>query len=368
MLRRLEFGGTVTVLSADAAPPVDRPNLSKDYLAGTAPEEWIPLRPPEFFAEQRIDLRLETPAQSIDWKARKVNVAGGGTCGFDALLLATGSDPVRLPIPGADLPHVFTLRTLADSRAIIARCKPGVRVVVVGASFIGLEAAAAMRTRGLEVHVVAPEPRPLERVMGPELGEFVRALHEEHGVKFHLGETLTAIDARGVTLKGGGTLPADVVVTGVGVRPNLDLVKDGPVRVDRGIVVDEFLETSVPGVFAAGDVARYPDPRSGTTVRIEHWVVAQRQGQTAARNILGHRHAFRDVPFFWSQHYDVPLAYVGHAETWDKIDVQGSIAKKDCAVRFSEKGRLRAIVTIGRDEESLRAEAELEGYSLVPTN
>ena len=187
MLRRQDFRGSIVMLSSDAAPPVDRPNLSKDYLAGSAPEDWLPLRPDSFYAEAGIDLRLKSNATSIDTKARDVIVADGGAIPYDRLLLATGAEPVRLPIPGADQPHVHVLRTLADSRAIIASIKGARRAIVIGASFIGLEAAAALRARDIEVHVVAPEQRPMERVLGPEMGDFVRALHEEHGVIFHLG-------------------------------------------------------------------------------------------------------------------------------------------------------------------------------------
>ena len=190
MLRRQEFQGSIVMLSNDAAPPVDRPNLSKDYLAGSAPEDWLPLRPDSFYAEAHIDLRLKTDVVSIDTKARNVVLAGGGTVPYDRLLLATGAEPVRLPIPGADQPHVHTLRSLGDCRAIIDSVKGARRVIVIGASFIGLEAAAALRARELEVHVVAPEQRPMERVLGPEMGDFVRALHEEHGVIFHLGDTV----------------------------------------------------------------------------------------------------------------------------------------------------------------------------------
>jgi nitrite reductase/ring-hydroxylating ferredoxin subunit/thioredoxin reductase len=248
MLRRQEFGGDIVMLSSDAAPPVDRPNLSKDYLAGSAPEDWLPLRPDSYYAEAGIDLRLQAEVTSIDAAARNVVLAGGGNIPYDRLLLATGAEPVRLPIPGAGLPHVHTLRTLADCRAIIASASGARRAIVIGASFIGLEAAAALRARYIEVHVVAPEQRPMERVLGPEMGDFVRALHEEHGVIFHLGDTVVAIDGQRATLKSGGVLEADLVVVGVGVRPRLALAEQAGLALDRGVVVNAFLETSVSGI------------------------------------------------------------------------------------------------------------------------
>jgi len=360
MLRRREYRGSIVMLSNDAAPPVDRPNLSKDYLAGSAPEDWLPLRPDSFYAEAGIELRLDSNVTAIDARARHVVVAGGDAVPYDRLLLATGAEPVRLPIPGADQPHVHTLRTLADCRAIIASASGARRAIVIGASFIGLEAAAALRARDLEVHVVAPEQRPMERVLGPGMGDFVRALHEEHGVIFHLGDTVVAIDGKRATLKSGGTLEADLVVVGVGVRPRLALAEQAGLALDRGVVVNAYLETSIPGIHAAGDIARWPDPHSHGNIRVEHWVVAERQGQTAALNMLGQREAFDAVPFFWSQHYDVPINYVGHAEQWDEIAVDGDIAAKDCLLRYKRGGRVLAVASIYRDLASLQAELAME--------
>jgi len=360
MLRRQEFRGSIVMLSDDAAPPVDRPNLSKDYLAGSAPEDWLPLRADTYYTEAGIDLRLNSNVTSIDTRARNVIIAGGGTIAYDRLLLATGAEPVRLPIPGADQPHVHTLRSLADCRAIIASISGARRAIVIGASFIGLEAAAALRARDIEVHVVAPEQRPMERVLGPGMGDFVRALHVEHGVIFHLGDTVVAIDGKRATLKSGGVLEGDVVVVGVGVRPRLALAEHAGLKLDRGVAVNAFLETSIAGIYASGDIARWPDPHSRENIRVEHWVVAERQGQTAARNMLGQREIFDAVPFFWSQHYDVPINYVGHAEKWDNIDIDGDIAARDCLLKYKSNGRVLAVASIYRDLASLQAAHAME--------
>ena len=360
MLRREGFGGALTLVSADESAPYDRPNLSKDYLAGTAPEEWIPLRSEEFYADNDIDLRLCTKAKSIDATGRSVTLADGNTVAFTKMLLATGAEPIRLQCPGADLPHVHTLRSLADSRSLRDRARPNARAVIVGASFIGLEAAAALRHRKVAVHVVAPESRPMERVLGPAMGDFVRALHESNGVAFHLGRTVAAIDEHGVQLDDGSRLEADVVLVGIGVRPRLRLAEDAGLATDRGVLVNEYLETSAPGIFAAGDIARWPDARSGERLRIEHWVVAERQGQTAARNMLGRRERFAAVPFFWTQQYDVSIDYVGHAASWDDIEQQGDPGSRDVALRFRRRGRTLALATIFRGRESLEAELAME--------
>ncbi len=360
MLRRREYRGGVTMLSNDGAPPVDRPNLSKDYLAGSAPEDWLPLKPDAFYSENGIELRLNTEVVGIDTRQRQVHIAGAASVPYDRLLLAPGAEPVRLAIPGANEPHVHTLRSLADCRAIIEGANAAHRALVIGASFIGLEAAAALRTRNIEVHVVAPEARPMERVLGRELGDFIRALHEEHGVAFHLGETVAAIDGRRATLKSGAALEVDLVVVGIGVRPRLALAEQAGLRIDRGLAVDAFLQTSAPAVYAAGDIARWPDPHSGEMIRVEHWVVAERQGQIAAGNMLGLNERFDAVPFFWSQHYDVPINYVGHAEQWDEIAIDGSVAAKDCLVRYKRKGRVLAVASIFRDVASLNAELAME--------
>ena len=362
-LRREGYRGSVTIVEAGPSAPYDRPNLSKDYLAGQAPEEWIPLRPPSFYPEKQIELLLDTRVTAIDPAARTVRFTDGSSRRFGALLIATGATPVEVPPANGGI-GVHYLRTLADSRAIIQSAAQATHAVVLGASFIGLEVAAALRARGLDVTVVAPEARPLEKVLGEQLGDFIRDVHEEHGVAFRLGQTATAIDDAGVVLQSGERLQAGLVVAGIGVRPDITLAEETGLVTDRGIVVNEFLETSAPGIYAAGDAARWPDARSGEHLRIEHWVVAQRQGQTAARNIArgasGQRERFDAVPFFWSQHYDVAINYVGHASHWDAIEIEGDVAARDCVVSYRSRGHLRAVATIFRDRESLSAELAME--------
>jgi NADPH-dependent 2,4-dienoyl-CoA reductase/sulfur reductase-like enzyme len=290
--------------------------------------------------------------------------AEGPTLGWDALVLATGAEPNRLSIPGASLPHVHLLRSLADSRRLIEGAKEAKRAVVLGASFIGLEVAAALRARGLEVTVAAPDERPLGRVLGPDLGDFVRGLHEEHGVVFKLGTKPAEITETGVRLTSGETLEADLVVAGIGVTPRVALAQSAGLKVDKGgVLVDEYLRTSAPGIWAVGDIARWLDRHTDERIRVEHWVVAERQGQSAARDILAQDHGgerFDAVPFFWSQHYDVSINYVGHVARWDTANLSGSLAERNAAVAFRTAGRITAVATVFRDLQSLKAELALE--------
>jgi len=363
MLRREGYEGALTMLSADAAPPTDRPNLSKDYLAGNAPEEWIPLRGDDWYRERRIDLRLDTRVARLDCAGKQVQLANGQAVAYDALLLATGAEPLRIEVPGADPQRVLTLRSLADSRAIVARTQGAKRVLVLGASFIGLEVAASLRARGLEVHVAAPGKVPMEKVLGEDVGRFVQGLHEERGVNFHLGATVKTVDGIKAKLTDATAVEADFIVLGVGVRPALALAEQAGLALDRGVLVDPYLQTSQPGVYAAGDIARWPDPHSGQAIRVEHWVVAERQGQVAAQNMLGRRVRYDLLPFFWSAHYDVTIAYIGHAERWDRIVIEGDLAQRDCAVRYEWQGRTAALATIARDLQSLREEHTLEALA-----
>jgi NADPH-dependent 2,4-dienoyl-CoA reductase/sulfur reductase-like enzyme/nitrite reductase/ring-hydroxylating ferredoxin subunit len=356
-LRRHGHDGAITVLGAEPTMPVDRPNLSKDYLAGNAPEEWMELRGRDFYGEQRIDFRAGARATALDLAGKTVTLEGGERLAWDALVLATGAEPVRLDVPGAD--RVRYLRTLADSKAIIAAAGTAKRAVVIGSSFIGLEVAASLRVRGLEVHVVGREANPLERVLGPDLSRLVRSVHERHQVQLHLGRTPARIDGDAVVLDDGSRLPADLVVAGVGVRPRTELAAAAGITVDRGVVVDSEL-SAAPNVWAIGDVARWPDRRSGERVRIEHWVVAERQGEAAARALLGKGTPFHATPFFWSVHHDLTIHYVGHAPGWDRAVVDGDLDARDAAVHYHRGGRLLAVATVGRDHEALEAARRFE--------
>jgi NADPH-dependent 2,4-dienoyl-CoA reductase/sulfur reductase-like enzyme/nitrite reductase/ring-hydroxylating ferredoxin subunit len=357
MLRREGYDGPITLIGADEFLPYDRPNLSKDYLAGTAPEEWIPLRPPDFYREQNIETLTETPVVAIDPKNKRITLSDGRALEYGALLLATGAEPVRLTIPGND--RVCYLRTLSDSRRIIEKAKNAKRAVVIGSSFIGLEVAASLRERKVEVAVVGKHSQPLEKTLGRELANLIRETHEAHGVKFHLGRTPAAIQDQHVQLDDGTILDGDLVVVGIGVRPNTALAEREGIATDDGILVNEYLEASVSGVFAAGDIARWPDPRAGR-IRVEHWVVAQRQGQAAARNILGAREPFVLPPFFWSHHFDLEIRYVGHGSRSERASVSGNLKAKDGSVIFHNGERVTAVASIGRDLENLKAELALE--------
>jgi NADPH-dependent 2,4-dienoyl-CoA reductase/sulfur reductase-like enzyme/nitrite reductase/ring-hydroxylating ferredoxin subunit len=359
-LRREGYAGGITMISADESLPCDRPLLSKGFLAGTSPESSVALRTWEYYAERRIELILGAQVASIETAKRQVELEDGRAFTYDALLLATGADPVRLTVPGADLPHVHYLRTLADCRSLVAKALTAKRALVVGASFIGLEAAASLRARGIEVDVVAPSAVPMEKVLGPQVGAGFQRMHEQHGVRFHMGTSPASIDAQAVTLANGERVTADLVVVGIGVRPALALAEQAGLAVDRGVSVNEFLETSVPGIFAAGDIARWPDPLSGERIRVEHWAVAQRQGATAARNMLGRRERFTAVPFFWTEQYDFSLVYVGHAERFDEAKLEGDFDAHDCTITYSAGGKKLAVATVYRDHESLRVEAEFE--------
>jgi NADPH-dependent 2,4-dienoyl-CoA reductase/sulfur reductase-like enzyme/nitrite reductase/ring-hydroxylating ferredoxin subunit len=346
-LRAEGYGGPIALVTSEGTDPVDRPNLSKDYLAGNAPEEWVYLRTGDALAGVGIAVVREA-AVAIDRTNKLVRTAGR-ELPFDALLVATGAEPVKLPLPGAELPHVHTLRTLADSRAIAGGGGPA---VVVGSSFIGLEVAASLRARGLDVTVVGAESVPLARVLGDEVGSFIRRVHEAKGVTFRLGRKPTKITASHVVLDDGSELPARQVVLGVGVRPRLELAKAAGLTIDRGVVVDDQLRAA-PGIWAAGDIARYP--WGGERVRIEHWQVAVRHGQAVARAMLG-RAERASVPFFWSQHHDVTLNYVGHAEWFGTPEIYGSLDRRDAHVVYRDGDAIRAVVTLGRDKLSLDVE------------
>jgi NADPH-dependent 2,4-dienoyl-CoA reductase/sulfur reductase-like enzyme/nitrite reductase/ring-hydroxylating ferredoxin subunit len=360
MLSAKGYSGPITLAGDEEPGPVDRPNLSKDFLAGTAGEDWIPLRTREYYESIQVDLVTDDPAVRISPAEHKVSLRSGRTINYDVLLLATGAEPRSLPIEGAELPHVYRLRTLADSKAIIARAQGARSCAVIGSGFIGLEVAASLRHRGLAVSVIAHDSVPLSKILGPELGKFIQQLHEQHGVRFFMNAKPRAIHEDRVDIGDGKFVKADLVILGVGVSPRTSLAEAAGLKVGDGVIVDETLRTSAADVFAAGDMARYPEPVSGEAARIEHWVVAERQGQAVARSMLGIAGTYREAPFFWSQHYDVTISYVGHAASWETCEIRGELAKHDACAIYRRSGKTIAVATIGRDLLSLRVEAALE--------
>ncbi len=369
MLRAEGYKGQITMLSMDEHAPGDRPNFSKGTISGTVAMDFNFVRPSSFYHEHDIDVRLNTAVTSIDTDGHSVQLANGEIVAYDALLLATGAEPIRLSVPGADLPHVRTLRSLTDSLDIAERASRAKHAVVIGASFIGLEVAAALRARNVDVHVVARDDVPMTNILGQQLGVFMQALHERHGVTFRLGTTVSRIEADHVQLENGEIIAADLVIVGIGVRPALALATQAGLAINSGVLVNSRLETSSPNVFAAGDIAQWLDDATGVRTRVEHWVVAQRQGQIAARNMLGANVAFDAIPFFWTEHYDTMLLYVGHAERAFTTEVFGSFsdASPNVRVNYRNHGQLMAVATIGRDRESLEAELAFERARVIAT-
>lgn len=356
-LRERGYAGSLTLLSHDDSAPVDRPNLSKDYLAGSAPEEWMPLQPPEFYAEKHIDLQINTEVGALHLQDNYVTTKAGKRFDYDALVLATGAEPVHLKLPGFDLPNVYTLRSLSDTRRLIAGVKDAKSVAVVGAGFIGMEAASALRARGLDVHVIAPETLPLARIIGTQLADHLVQLHRSNGVHFHLECQTQAFDGRTLTLSNGTTLHVDAVLVGVGVRPRTTLAEQANLACDNGILVNAQLRTALPNVYACGDVARYP--HGDGLARVEHWVHAERQGQAVAGNLLGDQRLFDDPPFFWTHHYGIDLRYLGHGRGWTRVEVEGRPADNDCLAKFYHDDALVAAAAIGRDRDLLALQPQL---------
>ncbi len=359
-LRREGYAGSVTMLSADNTAPYDRTNLSKGVLSGDIAEDANGLHPPEFYHDNDIDLQLDACVERINTGDRQLELAGGKRIAYQALLIATGAEPVRLDVPGASLPHVHYLRSAADSHQLIKRATHARHAVIIGASFIGLEVASGLCARGIEVHVVGRDTSLMAKVLGKQLGAFLQALHEEHGVIFHLGTTASTIDANEVVLTNEETLQADLVVIGIGVRPRIGLAERAGLTVDRGVVVDRYLQTSAPGIYAAGDIARWPDPLTGERVRIEHWVVAQRQGQTAALNMIGRKQPYDAVPFFWTEQQGFGLSYVGHGAGFDEVVIDGDLEQRDCTISYRKSGRELAAAFIHRDHAGLLKELQFE--------
>ncbi len=358
-LREEDFRGNVVMITREDRAPYDRPNLSKDYLHGHAEPEWMPLRPGEFFKEHDIQLVLNKEVTLVDARNKTIAFDGGETMEYDALLVATGGAPIRLNIPGSDLKNVCLLRSFGDADSIIETASRSRHAVVVGASFIGMEAAYSLRERGLEVTVVAPSREPFETTLGVEVGALFRRVHESHGVKFKLGSIVYRFEGthkvEAVTLDNGERIKADMVVVGAGVRPVTNFLEGVELDEGGGVVVDSRLRAG-DGIYAAGDIAAFVDSRTGERIRIEHWRTAQQQGRTAARNMIGRDVEFDAVPFFWTQQFDAGLLYVGHAKSWDEIIYRGEVSSRDFLAFYVKNDRILAVAGMNRDREMAEIE------------
>ena len=352
-LREAGHAGPLVLIEPEAEAPYDRPNLSKDFLEGTAPKEWLPLRSPEQWRDLEVK-RVEDVVVRILPDQCLVETASGRRIEYDGLVLATGSSARRLPIPGADHAHVHTLRSFEDCRALRSAADAASRAVVVGAGFLGLEAAGALRARGLPVDVIAPEDVPLANVLGTELGMAIQAIHREHGVRFHLGNEVTRISPECVELEDGARVASDLVLLAVGASPRIELAESSGLVVDDGVVVDSRLRTSEENIYAVGDIARFPHPSDGLLYRVEHWAVAATQGRTAALNLLGHDQPFRDVPFFWTRHFDTTVQWAGYPGWWDRVLSRGSAFDGNLCARFLRGGTEVAVASVGCELGGLR--------------
>lgn len=359
-LRREGFAGQITMLSADHERPYDRPMLSKGFVSGMAEESWLPLRSQEFYDRLQVDLLTDRWVNRVDVESREIFCDNGDTYTADRIVLATGSRPRRLNIPGWDLEGVYTLRTASDARAIREKTDEDATVVIVGAGFIGMELASDLRQRGLTVHVVAPEDYPMSLMFGNEIGKVVKSIHESNGVEFHMGtkpkEILGEDRCRNVRLFDDSTLSADFVVAGLGVEPVVQYLGETDLVSNGAIEVDERMATSADGVFAAGDIASVPYPHREKRYRIEHWVVAEAQGMHAAGAILGSTEAYAKVPFFWTRQYETSIKYIGYLEANVRSVVRGSVEDRDGLVGYFDGDRLIGAASLGRSTELLAVE------------
>jgi len=366
-LRGEGFRGRIVLITREDRLPYDRPNLSKDYLQGHAEPEWMPLRPDEFFDEHKIEVLSGKEVTRVDAGTRTISFKDSEKLSYDALLIATGGVPRTLKIPGSDLKNILTLRSFDDSDAIIAATNGAKHVVIIGASFIGMEGAASLKSRGVEVTVVAPGKTPFETTLGPEIGALFKDLHEKNGVQFKLGAKIVrftgsgAVD--GIEIDSGEKIAADLVLVGVGVRPATDFLNGVNLNKDGSIVVDKYLRAA-SDLYAAGDVASFPSAYTGEQQRIEHWRTALQQGRIAALNMAGKETPYASVPFFWTQQFESTLRYVGHASGWDEIIVDGNIASQDFVAFFIKNDRALAVASMNRDQpmaaiEELMREARM---------
>jgi len=345
-LRQAGFEGRVLLLGAERERPYERPPLSKEYVRGDSPREKVYVHTADFYDEHRIELRTSTPVQAIDTATRQLALHSGERVGFDRLLLATGAEPRRLRVPGSDLDAVFYLRDLKDADAIAERIERGGKLVVIGGGWIGVELAASAREKGLEVTIIQRSLLPLERVLGVELGAIYRDLHLERGVELCSSAALEALEGDGaverVRTADGSTIDCDFVVVGIGATPRTALAEAAGIEVDNGIVVNERLETGIPGIFAAGDVANAWHPFYGRRIRVEHWANARHQGSAAARGMLGQSVSYDRLPYFYSDQYDMGMEYTGYAKHWDEVVLRGDPVKREFIAFWLEAGRVVA--------------------------
>jgi NADPH-dependent 2,4-dienoyl-CoA reductase/sulfur reductase-like enzyme/nitrite reductase/ring-hydroxylating ferredoxin subunit len=364
-LREECFTGRLVLITPEDRWPYDRPNLSKDFLTDHVEAKWLPLRPPAHYDELRVE-RLVGSVVELDVNSRMLTLDDGTTLVPDGVLLASGARPRRLNVPGADLEGVFTLRSWSDAERLVAAARLARRAVVIGASFIGMEVAAGLRERGVDVTVVGPEKVPFEAALGVDVGGVVLAFHEERGTRFALERGVARIvglgRAEGVELSDGTVLDADLVAIGVGVQPVTEFVRGAELDRDGGVPVDDQFRVA-PGIWAAGDIARYREPHTGRDVRIEHWRLAEQQGRAAARSMAGRGEPFRGVPFFWTQHFDFRLGYAGAGRGWEGVFVVGDLAARDFTAFYHAGDELLA--ACGTQDDELAAFLELmEGGGL----
>lgn len=345
------------MITQEKDAPYDRTSLSKAFLAGDTAAEFLPLRDADFYEEIGIELLTGRRVVAVDPDGRTVAFARGKPLAFDALLLATGSTPRNLDIPGTDLKGYFLLRSLAGAKALVAAAEKATRAVVLGASFIGLEAASSLCAHGIEVHVAAPEPVPMIAVFGERIGRVLQKKHEKQGIVFHLGQTAREIlggkRVKAVKLGDGTLVDAGLVLAGVGVTPAVDYLQGTGLAVKGAVPVTPRLETSASEIFAAGDIAAVPDPHTGEQRRIEHWVVAERQGQHAARAMLGSDRPYGEVPFFWTRQHDTSFKYLGYARTSDRIAYRGDVEGGEFVAGYYQNGVLKAVAAVGMARETI---------------
>ncbi len=368
-LRREGFDGRVVMVTPEQDLPYDRPNLSKDFLAGKAKPEWLPLRSEEFYRQQQIEVLTGTRVVALGARERVAHMQPGGKLPFDLCLIATGGTPRKLTVPGAELAGVFTLRSLADARALEAAAAKAGKALIVGAGFLGLEAASALRSRGLQVAVVAPEPVPLANILGDGVGTCLRQLHEEYGVEFHLGRMVQEFRGSGAVaqavLSDDKRLEIDLAIVGIGIVPVVDFLEGSGLVEGGAVPVDARLQTKAPGVFAAGDVAAVLQGADGGRQRVEHWAVAERQGQHAARAMLGDPGAYEEVPFFWTRQHGVSLKYAGSAHRFEAVLYRGDLRTRRFLAGYFAGGRLVAAASIGMSEQFAAVEAILRKKKIV---